>query len=258
MSRIFATIIAVMLCTPSIAAAGAYLGIGVGGTRTESALADLGLVPVCALPPPSSSIDNNSGCYQDTNAPPVGVGSNPDFGGSDVSFSFVAGWMFNQNFGLEIGYIDFGQATDDLGLPDSCDGPGNLPGQDYLGCSSRQWTSEVQRDGVQLFLIGALPISSNIDLFGKAGLIRWNADYQGYERSALYSFPTDPGYYNPFLGRQNSPTASSDDGTDMAAGIGINLRTDSPFSVRADLTYYDFNDTDSVYVLQLMALYNFK
>jgi hypothetical protein len=52
--------------------------------------------------------------------------------------------------------------------------------------------------------------------------------------------------------------ASSDDGTDMAAGFGINLRTDSPFSVRADFTYYDFDDTDSVYVLQFMALYSFK
>ena len=95
MSRILATIIAVMLCTPSIATAGAYLGIGIGGSRTESKLADLGLVPVCE--------STTSGCYQDTQPPPVGVGSDPDFSGSDVSFNFVAGWMFNQNIGIEIG-----------------------------------------------------------------------------------------------------------------------------------------------------------
>lgn len=244
MSRIFATIIAVTLCTPSIAAAGAYLGIGIGGTRTESSLADLGLVPVCE--------STTAGCYQDTQPPPVGVGSNPDFAGSDVSYSFVAGWMFNQNWGLEIGYIDFGQATDDLGLPDACA---------TFGCSSRQWTSEIKRDGFQLFLIGSLPLNESVDLYGKAGVINWDADYQGYERSALYGnppdYPDDPGNPNP-LPQQNQRMSSNDDGTDMAAGFGINLRTDSPFSLRADFTYYDFDDTDSSYVLQLMALYNFE
>ncbi len=237
MSRILATIIAVMLCTPTIAAAGAYLGIGIGGTRTESSLEDLALVPVC----PSTT----SGCYQDTQPPPVGAGSNPDFSGSDVSFDFVAGWMFNQNIGVEVGYIDFGKATDDLRLPDSCLGP------PYFGCSSRQWTSDIKRDGFQLFLIGSLPISESVDLFGKAGVIRWDADYDGYERSELYASGSP-------LGAQNPRMSSSDDGTDMAAGFGINLRTDSPFSVRADFTYYDFDDTDSVYVLQFMALYNFQ
>jgi hypothetical protein len=234
MSRILATIVAVLLCTPSIAAAGAYVGVGIGGTSTESSLADLGLVPVCG--------STTAGCYQDTQPPPVGVGSNPDFGGSDVSFNFVAGWMFNQNWGLEIGYIDFGQATDDLGLPEACS---------TFGCSSRQWTSEVKRDGFQAFLIGSLPLSESVDLFGKAGVINWDADYEGYERSELYAsgFPLPP---------QNARISASDDGTDMAAGIGINLRTDSPFSLRADLSYYDFDKTDSVYVLQFMALYSFE
>lgn len=234
MSRILTTTIAVLLCTPSIAAAGAYLGIGVGGTSTESSLADLGLVPVCA--------STTAGCYQDTQPPPVGVGDNPDFGGSDVSFNFVAGWMFNKNWGLEIGYIDFGKATDDLGLPEACSN---------FGCSSRQWTSEVKRDGFQAFLIGSLPLSESVDLFGKAGVINWDADYDGYERSELYAS-------GPPLPPQNARISASDDGTDMAAGIGVNLRTDSPFSLRADLSYYDFDNTDSVYVLQFMALYNFE
>ena len=234
MSRILTSIIAVMLCTPSIATAGAYLGIGIGGTRTESSLADIGLVPVCE--------STTAGCYQDLDPPPVGVGSNPDFAGSEVSFNFVAGWMFNQNIGLEIGYIDFGQATDDLALPESCA---------VFGCSSRQWSSEVQREGFQLFLIGSLPLNDSVDLFGKAGVINWDADYEGHERSEQYAS-------GPPLGAQNVAMSSSDDGTDMAAGFGINLRTDSPFSLRADFTYYDFDDTDSVYVLQFMALYNFE
>jgi hypothetical protein len=230
MSRIFATIIAVMLCTPTIAAAGAYVGIGIGGTRTESSLADLGLVPDC----PSTT----SGCYQDLDA----VGSNPDFAGSDITYNFVAGWMFNQNIGIEIGYIDFGQATDDLGLPESCAN---------FGCSSRQWTSELKRDGFQLFLIGSLPLNDSVDLYGKAGVISWDADYQGYERSELYAsgFP---------LGAQNPQINGSDDGTDMAGGFGVNLRTDSPFSLRADFTYYDFDDSDSSFVVQLMGIYSFE
>ena len=238
MSRIFATIIAVLLCTPSIATAGAYLGVGVGGTRAESSLADLGLVPVCE--------STTTGCYEDTQPPPVGVGSNPDFAGSDVTFNFVAGWMFNQNWGLEVGYMDFGQATDDLALPDACA---------TFGCSSRQWTSDLKRDGFQLSLIGSLPLNESVDLYGKLGAINWDADYQGYERSQIYGDPVPPATPLPI---QNEPIARSDDGTDMLAGFGINLRTDSPFSLRADFTYYDFDDTDSVYVLQFMALYNFE
>jgi hypothetical protein len=230
MSRILATIIAVTLWTPTIATAGAYVGIGIGGTRTESTLEDLGLVPVCE--------STTSGCYQDLDD----VGSNPDFAGADVSFNFVAGWMFNQNIGLEVGYVDFGTATDDLGLPDSCAN---------RGCSSRQWTSTIKRDGFQLFLIGSLPLNDSIDLFGKAGVINWDADYAGYERSALYAS-------GPQLGTQNTRQDGSDDGTDMAAGFGVNLRTDSPFSLRADFTYYDFDDSDSSFVLQLMGLYSFE
>lgn len=234
MSRIFATIIAVLLYAPSIAAAGAYVGIGIGGTRTESSLADLGLVPVCA--------STTAGCYQDLEPPPVGIGSNPDFAGSDVTFNFVAGWMFNQNWGLEIGYIDFGNAKDDLKLPDACA---------TFGCSSRQWTSELKRDGFQAFLVGSLPLNDSVDLYGKLGMISWDADYQGYERSELYAsgFP---------LPNQNDEINNSDDGTDMAGGFGINLRTDSPFSLRADFTYYDFDDSDSSFVLQLMGMYSFE
>lgn len=234
MSRIFATIIAVMLCTPTIATAGAYVGIGIGGTRTESSLADLGLVPVCA--------STTAGCYQDTQPPPVGVGSNPDFAGSDITFNFVAGWMFNQNIGIEVGYIDFGQATDDLGLPEACS---------TFGCSSREWTSELKRDGFQLFLIGNLPLNESVDLYGKLGVISWDADYQGYERSEVYAS-------GPPLPPQNDQINGSDDGTDGALGFGANLRTDSPFSLRADFTYYDFSDSDSSFVLQLMGMYSFE
>ncbi|MBM4221006.1 MAG: hypothetical protein FJ170_03545 [Gammaproteobacteria bacterium] len=227
MSRILATIIAVMLCTPSIATAGAYVGIGIGGTRTESSLADLGLVPVCA--------STTAGCYQDTQPPPVGVGSNPDFAGSDVTYNFVAGWMFNPYIGIEVGYIDFGQATDDLELPEACS---------TFRCSSRQWTSELKRDGFQAFLIGSLPLNDSVDLYGKLGAITWEADYQGYERSQLYAsgFPLPP---------QNPEINGSRRGKDWAYGFGANLRTDSPFGLRADFTYYDFSDSDSSFVLQL-------
>ena len=82
-------------------------------------------------------------------------------------------------------------------------------------------------------------------------MISWDADYQGYERSELYAS-------GPPLGAQNPRINGSDDGTDMALGFGANLRTDSPFSLRADFTYYDFDDSDSSFVLQLMGMYNFK
>ena len=39
--------------------------------------------------------------------------------------------------------------------------------------------------------------------------------------------------------------------------MGINLKTDSPFSVRVEFNYYDVDTTDLVWNAQLMGVYTF-
>ncbi len=151
--------------------------------------------------------------------------------------------MFNQNWGLEIGYIDFGQATDDLTLPDACN---------PRGCSSRQWTSEIKRDGFQLFLIGSLPLNESVDLYGKLGAINWDADYQGYERSELYASgpplgPAESQRLQPLMTAQTWPPvlASTCARTRRSACAPISPTTISMTRTR-------------LYVLQLMGMYSFE
>jgi hypothetical protein len=226
MSRITAALVALALATPSIAMAGAYLGAGVGGSRFQSTLSDVGLLP----------------SIQTDLTGPDGIGADPDFNSSQVGVQVVAGWMFTENVGAEVGYVDFGSADKEYQLPLACN---------QLGCQSRLWRAEADLDGIQAFLVGSYPLNKSFDLYGKLGAIVWNADYQAYEPSQRITG-------GPPIAPQNEPVKTDDDGTDLAAGFGVNLKTDSPFSVRADFTYYAIKDTDAVWTLGLVALYTFE
>ncbi len=62
--------------------------------------------------------------------------------------------MFNNGFGIEGGYIDFGK-----------------PDDDFLG-----ETAQIDAEAWNLYGVGTLGLSDNFDLFAKAGLISWEAD----------------------------------------------------------------------------------
>ena len=61
----------------------------------------------------------------------------------------------------------------------------------------------------------------------------------------------------PHRDSRNDSVSYNDSGTDLAAGMGLNLKTDSPISVRVDLTYYDVDTTSLVWIAQLMGIYSF-
>ena len=222
MSRSLTVLMATVLIVPSIAIAGPYVGVGIGGTRTESSLAELNLVP---------------NLVSDTDV----IGSDPDFASTDVSFEFTVGWMLNKHFGVEVGYTDFGKATENYELPDSCNA---------FGCQIREWTAQMKMTGVQAFVVGSVPIGERVDAYLKLGAIRWDADYSGFERNVAVA----PG---PPIGTRNDAIDYNDSGTDLAAGMGLNLKIDSPISLRAEFTYYDVDTTSLVWIAQLMAIYNF-
>jgi opacity protein-like surface antigen len=232
MSKGIAVLLGITLAAPSMAVAGPYIGIGIGGTRTESTLTDLGLFPGPVLP-----------------VPPPEVGPDPNFTGSDdftstdVSFDVAAGWMFGQ-FGIEVGFTDFGSAEQRYTLPESCNAsPGG-------GCQSRDWTAQMEMSGIRAFVVGSVPVSDNIDAYLKLGAMKWDADYAGFERNQAFV----PG---PPIAPRYDPVTFSNDDTGLAAAMGVNLRTDSPFSLRVEFNYYDVDTTDLVWNAQLMGVYTF-
>lgn len=228
MSKSLAVMIALAIAAPSIAVAGPYLGVGFGGARTESSLTDLGLYPSPVLVP-------------DPGYPDPNFTGDDDFTSTDVSFDVTVGWMFTPHFGVEVGYTDFGSAEQRYALPESCN---------VYGCQSREWTAKMETTGVRAFVIGSVPLNDNVDAFLKLGGMSWQADYSGYElnKSFVPGFPIGPRY---------DAVAFDDDSTGFAAGMGFNLKTDSPFSVRVELNYYDVDTTDLFWNADLMAVYSF-
>jgi len=111
--------------------------------------------------------------------------ANADIGNSDVNSNFSGsiddrdtGWkvfgggMFNQNLGLELGYVDLGTTSV----------RGNV------GAVGTNMNSDAQ--GVELALVGVLPLGQytsygrGFSLTGKVGLFRWKADDRQYSCSA--------------------------------------------------------------------------
>lgn len=229
MRKSITLLLAMAVATPAIALAGPYVGIGTGGARMESSLAtlsngDLNLVP---------------GLSSDTDV----IGTDPDFHSTDVSFDVTVGWMFTANFGIEVGYADFGRASQNYELPESC-----VP---VYGCQSREWTAQVDMTSLRAFIIGKLPLNDHFDVYAKLGAVNWDADYSGFERNKSFT----PGFP---IGPRNDPVKFDNDGTDLAAGIGLTLKTDTPFSLRADFSYYDVDTTDLLWTAQLIGIYTFE
>lgn len=247
MSKSLTILMAMMLVVPTVAPtaamAGPYVGIGVGGARMESSLAELDLVP---------------NLTEDTDV----IGTDPDFSSTDVSFTFTAGWTLGQYIGLEVSYTDFGRAKQNYQLPeinadgdrDVCtdDNPDDRPG----GCQSREWTAQVDMEALQAFIIGTLPLNDDFDVYAKIGAISWDADYAGFERNRQLVPGAPPNGFP--IGPRNADVSFDDDGTDLAGGIGLVMKTGTAFSLRADLSYYAVENTDLLWTAQLIGVYKFE
>ncbi len=143
---------ALFALSPSVFAQG-YVGIGFG-----QASADIDAAPIVGVPP---MVDDE-----------------------DTSFKIFGGAMLNQNFGLEVGYADFGEMSvtwDD--------------GVDYI-------KDAAEASAFYAAAIGMLPINEQAGLFAKFGFARWDLDLQ--ETSSI-----------PGVGG-----SLSESGTDPMFGIG--------------------------------------
>ena len=71
-----------------------------------------------------------------------------------TGYKLFGTYMFNDYFGIEGGWMSFGDPSDTVGGIDV----------------------EISADGFDLFAVGALPVSDSFDLFAKAGMLSWDAD----------------------------------------------------------------------------------
>lgn len=110
---------------------------------------------------------------------------------SDTAFKIYGGSKINPNLALEVAYIDMGEAV-------ATDGFVTL-------------TSEVT--AFNFSALGIIPVSETVDLFGKVGLLFWDAK---------------------FSASGNFSGSISEDGTDIGFGFGANIAVNEKFSLRAE------------------------
>jgi len=119
-----------------------------------------------------------------------------DYNSDATGFKAIVGWRFIDWLSVEGGYVDFGSGDDDV-----------------LG-----ETIETDASGLTLSAVGFLPIGP-VDLFGKIGVIDWEADLS----DGVDSFGAD--------------------GTDVAYGLGAQFRLGS-LALRGEYELFDFDGVD--------------
>ena len=129
----------------------------------------------------------------------------------DTATKLFAGYTFDLpliDIAVEVGYVDFGE-----------------PDINVLGDELTIDTTGVNAWGIATFNAGL------IDIYGKLGLIAWDADaeYQGFR--------------------------DSDDGTDIGYGIGAAFGI-GPLEIRGEYEAYDLDDADLT-MLSVGVLYRF-
>jgi len=111
--------------------------------------------------------------------------------GTDTTFKIYAGKRLHENLGVEIAYHDLGKLSE-KGLYGS---------------------TTAESDGINLSLLGIIPVSDQGYFYGKVGYMRWDADY-----SSSYNTKT-----------------SDESGTDLTYGIGFAFTVNPDFDFRIEI-----------------------
>lgn len=131
-------------------------------------------------------------------------------------FKLIIGFRPLDHFGVEMNYVDFGNARRTLVTPD-------------VGVDANAKFYDA-------FAIGYLPLPL-VDLYAKAGLVRWDSDVQ----------------LTTIAGPQ---PRVSDSGTDFAYGAGAQLRFGS-LAARLEYERFEVTNTDRVDIVSLGVTWTF-
>jgi OOP family OmpA-OmpF porin len=145
---------------------------------------------------------------------------------SDTGFKVFGGYQFNRNFGLELAYVDLGKA--------SYSGSFVLPPPN--GQTISVTGANVEVTGVNLSAVGAWPVATNFDVFGKIGFLSWEDKASGLADGA--------------------PFSDKIDGTDLSFGFGASWHLTRNVRLRVEWERFRVDDTDAD-LFSVGAVYRF-
>jgi OmpA-OmpF porin, OOP family len=155
----------------------------------------------------------------------VGVGQasievdDVDFDANDTAFKLFGGYSFNENFGLEVTYLDGGAPDETFDL-----------GGGFTG------SVETEVTGINLSAVGRIPVGESFSLFGKIGY-------------ASYDFEVTA---------RVDDISASEDGSDedLSYGLGGAFAFGNSFEMRAEYEAFDISG-GSFSVLSVSGLFRF-
>lgn len=243
-----------------------YLGAGVGGSRLERDDINISFdqytsgTSVITDPPYNVPYREQAVTVQD-----------PE--GTDFTFKVFAGARFGTYLGVEAGYINMGEPSDAYAfeIPAIFSTAANLQ---VRPLQERQIDVETKLDGFQGYLVGFWPLTDTIEVFGKVGLLAWNQDTLIVDRIGVLTPVDQPGVPEIILcpagptepdgtcavapdGTSFYSLASSDDGTDLALGAGINLKASERVTMRAELEWYDIDNASLAWSGSVSLVFGF-
>jgi OOP family OmpA-OmpF porin len=139
--------------------------------------------------------------------------------GKDTGFKIFGGYQFNQNFGVELAYVDLGKASYS----------GSFFGAPVTGGKVEVW-------GLNISAVGTLPLNPSFSLFGKVGLFSWEAEASDVTGGV--------------------PFSAKDDGVDLSIGLGLSYNFTKNVSARVEWQRFmmDVADAD---LLSVGIVYKF-
>jgi opacity protein-like surface antigen len=143
---------------------------------------------------------------------------------TDTSYSIGAGYDFNKFVGVEVAYRDLGTIRD--------------RGTDSDEAGSYSWTDKVNATAFQASVIGKLPVSDVVNVYGRVGIAKLDVDQT--------------------IRINNQSSFSYDDSTTKGLlGIGVSYDITPEIALRAEYNQYAKWDDTKLSALTVGATYHF-
>jgi OOP family OmpA-OmpF porin len=186
--------------------------------KAKAGLATLGLISAVAFAVPAAAQDRpgfyaggslgQSDIDEEITTGLIDPGSGP-VDGKDTAFKVFGGYMFNRHFGVEGAYVNLGEVSysgDFFGLP-------------VTG-------GKVEVSGFNAAALGSYPITEQFSVFGKIGLLIWEAEASDITGGV--------------------PFSAKEDGSDIFFGVGVGYNFTPNLGVRIEWERFKVEVLDDV------------
>ena len=131
--------------------------------------------------------------------------TNPSVDDSDSGFKIFGGYQFSRNWGVEVGYVDFGKAGISgsiLGIP---------------------FTGDLGVTALTVAGTGTMPMNESFSLLGKVGMWNWDAKAN--------------------VAALGTAGSASDSGTDLFFGVGLRYNLSKNLGLQLEVEQYSGDDS---------------